>query len=216
MEPVPFSTVVVALLKASWVTVSYAAAIITMGTTLGIILALIYSRGFKPIRLLISVFIFLVRGVPMLVHLFISFYVLPLFGLRLPAVFIALAGLSIANSAYICEIIRGAIESIPRGQTDAYKGIGMTYWMGMRKVILPQAVRHAMPPLISWWVIMVKVTSLISVLSIRELTLTGRELATFTLEPFTVFGMVALIYFAINFPLARFGEYLGRKYTYKH
>lgn len=204
------------LIKASSVTICYSVFIIAIATALGTILAIVNFSGSKPIKLIILVFIFMIRGIPILVHLFISFYVFPLLGLKLPAVLIALFGLSIVISAYISEVIRGAIESIPRGQTDAYKGIGMTYWLGMRKVILPQAFRYALPPLISWWVNSVKATSLVSVLALRELTLAGKEMATYSLKPLPVFAMVLLIYFAITFPLARWGESLERKYTYLH
>lgn len=204
------------LLKASGLTLSYSFAIITMGTLMGLILATLYSTGRKEIRAPISLFIFLVRGIPMIVNLFIFFYVLPLFGVRIPAIYIALFGLSIANSAYICEIFRGGIESVPAGQVAAFRSLGMSYWSGMKEIILPQAMRNALPPLINWWVIMVKVTSLVSVLSLRDLTYAGREMSTYTGRPFTVLLLVALIYFCICFPLSRFGEYLERRFSYIH
>jgi len=204
------------LLKASGLTLYYSVAIVSLGTLMGLILAALYSTGRKIFKAPISLFIFLVRGIPMIVHLFLFFYVLPLFGLRFPAIYIALVGLSIANSAYICEIFRGGIESVPHGQTAAFKSLGMSYWAGMKEIILPQAMRNALPPLVNWWVIMVKLTSLISVLSLRELTYAGREMSTFTGRPFTVLLLVALIYFCICFPLSRFGDYLERRFSYIH
>jgi len=139
-----------------------------------------------------------------------SYYGLSLFGIRLPAFFAASLSLSIYVSAYLAEIWRGSIESVPFQQWEASSSLALTKGQQYRYVILPQAVRIALPPTVGFLVQLVKNTSIVSVVGFVELSRAGALVNQATFLPFQVFSVVAAIYFVICFPLSRLSRHLEK------
>ena len=137
------------------------------------------------------------RGVPLLVLLMWIFFVLGRF-LRLGSYWSAIIGLAIFSGAFVAEIVRAGIEAIPRGQMEAARASGMTYSQAMKLVILPQAVRKVLPPLASQFIILIKDSSLVSVISVVDLTLIGKNLVATTFRS-TDLSFIAVLYFCMTF-----------------
>lgn len=151
------------------------------------------------------------QGTPLLMQLFIIFFGGSLIGLEVPPWLAAALGLTLFTSAFLGEIWRGCVEAVPKGQWEASASLAMTHFEQMRYVILPQALRLAIAPTVGFSVQVVKATAVTSIIGFVELTKTGSMLANATFQPFLVFGLVALGYFAICFPLSVYARSLERK-----
>ena len=188
------------------------------GIVLGFLTALarLYGRG--PVKAAARFYVWLIRGTPLLVQLFIIFYGWPKLGIVLDAFPAALIGFVVCMGAYTSEIIRAAITSIPKGQWEASYSIGMTWGQTMRRTILPQAARVATPPLANTFISLVKDTSLAASLTVPELFQTGQQIAAATYEPLLVYTEVAVIYLVFSSVLshcqsrleAKLGRYVGQ------
>lgn len=150
------------------------------------------------------------QGTPLLMQLFIIFFGGSLIGLEISPWIAAALGLTLFTSAYLGEIWRGCVESVPKGQWEASASLAMTHVEQMRHVILPQAVRIAIAPTVGFSVQVVKGTAVTSIIGFVELTKTGSMLANATYQPFLVFGLVALGYFALCYPLSAYSRILER------
>jgi len=204
------------LAKGAVNTLYFSAVCLILGLVIGILSGILSVIPSKIIRGIIFAYIYLIRGIPLLVLLFLTYYMLPLFGIDLNAGIAAAASISIYTGAFISEIIRAAINSLPGGQTDAAKSLGMEYWLYMRKVIVPQALRQSLPPIVNIALMCIKFTALISIISVNDLTLAGKEMSEVTLKPFHIYAEVALIYFIFCFSLSRLGLYLEKRLHYVH
>lgn len=182
-----------------------------LATGLGLILAFMRVSGIKPLAWAVRTVIIVVRGIPGLVTLYYIYFVFPDFGISLTAVQAAIIGLGIAYAPYMAEIFRAGIEAIDRGQTEAALSIGMNWSLLMRRVVLPQAIRVALPPYGNTMVMLLKDSSLASTITVAELSLQGKLLAASTFENTTVFTLVALIYLAMSLPLTGFNGWLERR-----
>jgi polar amino acid transport system permease protein len=151
------------------------------------------------------------QGTPLLMQLFIIFFGGSLIGLEVPPWLAAALGLTLFTSAYLGEIWRGCVESIPKGQWEASASLALTHFEQMRHVILPQALRLAIAPTVGFSVQVVKGTAVTSIIGFVELTKTGSMLANATFQPFLVFGLVAVGYFALCYPLSAYAQHLERK-----
>ena len=158
----------------------------------------------------------LFQGTPLLMQLFLAFFGLGLFGVDVPAWLAAGLALILWTAALLVEIWRGCVESIARGQWEASSSLGMGYFQQMRHVILPQAIRIAIPPTVGFSVQVVKGTALTSIIGFVELSKAGTVVTNATFEPFTVYGLVALIYFAFCWPLSKSSQVLERKLNVAH
>ncbi len=156
----------------------------------------------------ISVF----QGTPLLMQLFIIFFGFPNLGIDVPAWLAAAVGLTCFTSAFLAEIWRGCVESIPKGQWEASASLAMTWFEQMRHVVLPQAFRISIPPTVGFAVQVVKATSVTSIIGFTELTKTGVVLANATFLPFQVFAFVAAGYFLLCYPLSAYARLLERKF----
>lgn len=176
-------------------------------------LALLFARIAKrPLpRRLAQAYIEVFQGTPLLMQLFIIFFGSGLIGLEIPPWLAAALGLTLFTSAYLGEIWRGCVESIPKGQWEASASLAMTHFEQMRHVILPQALRIAIAPTVGFSVQVVKGTAVTSIIGFVELTKTGSMLANATFQPFLVFSLVALGYFALCYPLSAYSRILERK-----
>jgi polar amino acid transport system permease protein len=152
-----------------------------------------------------------VQGTPLLVILFMSFFGLPAIGLKISPLSAAAASLTVYVSAYLGEIWRGCIESVPRAQWEAAECLALTRVQRMRLVILPQAVRIATPPTVGFMVQIIKNTSLASVVGFVELARSGQIINNSVFEPFLVYVIIAALYFAMCFPLSRWSQRLEQR-----
>ena len=173
---------------------------------LGILLARVSSRPL--LRKSAEIYIGLFQGTPLLMQLFLVFFGLPLIGMRIEPWSAAVVGLTLCASAFLAEIWRGGVEAIPLGQWDAAKSVGLHYVEEMRLVILPQAFVITRAPMVGFLVQLVKMTAVTSIIGFEELMRASNAINNATFEPFTVYGLVALIYFAMCFPLTRYARHL--------
>lgn len=175
-------------------------------------LVLLFARIAKnPVpRRLAQGYIEVFQGTPLLMQLFIIFFGGSLIGLEISPWVAAALGLTLFTSAYLGEIWRGCVESVPKGQWEASASLAMTHFEQMRHVILPQAMRIAIAPTVGFSVQVVKGTAVTSIIGFIELTKTGSMLANATFQPFLVFGLVALGYFALCYPLSAYSRILER------
>ena len=185
----------------------------TLSTVLGLVWAFMRVSGIAPLAWISRVVIVVVRGIPGLVILFYIYFVLPDLGVALTGVQAAIIGLGIAYSVYQAEIFRSGIEAIDRGQTEAALSIGMSWPLMMRRVILPQAIKVTLPPYGSTMVMMLKDSSLASTITVAELSLQGKLLASSTFENTIIFTLVAVIYLGMSLPLTAFNGWLERRMT---
>jgi len=153
----------------------------------------------------------LIQGTPLLLQLFLVFFGLPLMGIDVSPLLAAGVALTLYASAYLAEIWRGCVDAIPKGQWDASASLGMNFLAQMRFVILPQALRIALPPTVGFLVQLIKSTALASIIGFSELIRASQILANATFQPFQIYGAVAIIYFAICYPLTIGSRVLERK-----
>jgi His/Glu/Gln/Arg/opine family amino acid ABC transporter permease subunit len=172
-----------------------------LGMPAGLAVALARLSGFAPLKWLATVFVEVVRGTPLLMQIYVIYFVLPAIGVSLSPFVAGVTALSLNAGAYISEIFRAGIESIDSGQREAARALGMSSGAAMRWVILPQTVRRVLPPLTNEAVALLKDSSLVSVVALAELMRVGKEIATNSGSPTTVYLAVALLYLVMTLPL---------------
>ena len=185
---------------------------LALSTALGLVWALMRVSGVAPLVLVAKLVVNTLRGIPILVQLFYIYFVFPEFGLALSALQAAILGLGIAYSAYQAENFRAGIEAIDHGQVEAAESIGMGWFMMMRRVILPQAIKVVLPPYGNIMIMMLKDSSQASTITVAELTLQGSLLASSTFKNMTVYTLVALLYLSMSLPLIAFVGWLERRF----
>ncbi|MGT2479442.1 amino acid ABC transporter permease [Methylobacterium oryzae CBMB20] len=199
------------LLQGVQLTVLITLASLVVSTLLGLFWAVLRVSGIAVLAGFSAVMINILRGIPIIVQLFYIYFVLPDFGLSLTAVQAAIIGLGIAYSAYQAENFRAGIEAVDRGQVEAALSIGMGWGMTMRRVILPQAIRIALPPYGNIMIMMLKDSSQASTITVAELALQGKLIASSTFKNTSVYTMVALMYLALSLPLILLVRHLEAK-----
>lgn len=187
-----------------------------IATLIGILLALVQVYADIVSRSLAEVYLYLMRGIPLLVLLFVMYYMLPYVGLNIDPVIGGIFVLALYFSAFMTEVFRGAILAVPRGQSDAAKALGMYGFRTLFFVVAPQALRLVGPPYVNTCIMLVKSTSLVSIIGLWELTHVGRQIVERTLDAFQIFAGVALIYFVFCFSLSCYGRYLEKRVSYAH
>lgn len=184
-----------------------------LGGLLGLGVALARTSNNKTLAKLATGYIATVQGIPVLILLFLSYFGLARAGFNLPPLVAASISLAIYASAYLGDIWRGAIQSVPVQQWEAAASLALTRAQQFRIIIIPQAVRISVPPTVGFLVQLVKNTSIVSIVSVVELTRAGQLINNATFQPFPVFITVALIYFAICFPLSWASRSLEKKFN---
>lgn len=172
-----------------------------LSTVLGLLWAMMRVSGIKALSMLSASLINVIRGIPIIVLLFYLYFVMPDLGVTLSALQAAILGLGIAYSAYQAENFRAGIEAIDKGQIEAAQSIGMGWWLTMRRVVLPQAVRIVLPPYGNVMIMMLKDSSQASTITVAELALQGKLIASSTFKNTSVFTLVALMYLTMSIPL---------------
>jgi polar amino acid transport system permease protein len=181
------------------------------GGVVGMLILLLRTSGNRILCNITKAYIEVFQGTPLLMQLFLLFFGVSLLGIEIPPWLAAGVALTLFTSAYLAEIWRGCVEAIPRGQWEASASLAMTYVEQMRYVILPQALRIAIPPTVGFSVQVVKGTAVTSIIGFVELTKAGSMITNATFAPFTVYGLVALMYFCLCYPLSMFAQKLERK-----
>jgi polar amino acid transport system permease protein len=187
------------LLRGAIVTIEVTLGAIILGCLIGLVIGL---GRLDPRRRLVfglcTAYVSVIRGTPLLVQLFIWFFGLPHFGLNFPAFFCGIVGMGIYSGAYVSEIVRGAIQSIERGQMEAARSLGMPYRMAMREIVVPQAVVRMIPPLGNEFIALIKNSSLVSLLTIADLMHEGQKVISTSYRSLEVYLAIALVYFVLT------------------
>lgn len=208
------------LLEGLWITIKVSAFAIALGIGAGLFTGLCRIADNPALRWGAITYIEIIRGSPLLVQIFLWYFVagylidgvLKRMGMSaLPPLWYGVIALAVFTGAYVAEIVRAGIQSVHRGQMEAARSLGMTHGQSMRKVILPQAFRRIMPPLAGQFISLIKDSSLLGVMAVRELTKATREAVTSSLQSLELWFTCALLYLALTFTLSLFVQYLEKR-----
>jgi len=198
-------------LSGMWMTVKVGFLSLIICTVLGFILGMIRTSHSVILRRVIGAYVAFARGTPFVVQIFIVFFIFPEWGLQLDPFPAALVAMAIMGSAFVCEIVAGGIASISKGQWEASASSGLTKIQQLRFVIVPQAMKVIIPPLVGQYVLLIKDTSVVSVIGVMDLTRVGWVTVIRIPEGLMVFALVGLLYFVISYPLILLSNYLEKK-----
>src|SRR5882762_9067917 len=199
-------------MRGVWLTAKLALLSLGLGLPIGLLLALARVQSSRLLKAPAALYVEVMRGTPLQVQILFIYFVLPYFGIYLPAFLSGIIALTLNSAAYISEIFRAGILSIDVGQMEAARALGMTYPQAMRHIILPQIFRRVVPPLTNEAIALLKDSSLVSIIGLTELARTGQELASRYAAPLTIWPVVAVFYLLLTFPLTRVAEYLERRW----
>jgi polar amino acid transport system permease protein len=198
------------------VTIAYTIGTILLGFALGLVVGLLRLSPSRLLNLPLVAYIEIFRCTPLLVQIIWFYYALPVvLGIDIPATAAATLVLSLYTGAFYAEIVRGGVESIERGQWDAARAVGLKQLQALRLVILPQAFRRMIPPFMNQSIIQLKNTSLVSTIAVADLLYQGEMITAATYRPLEVYTMVAVLYFAVLFPLTLAAQYVERRLARK-
>jgi polar amino acid transport system permease protein len=204
------------LLKGVAITLLLTVSAAVIATLFGLMIAAAQLFGSRVFRIIAETYLYIVRGVPLLVLLFAMYYALPYAGINIDPVSGGALVIGLYFAAFMADVFRGAVLVVPKGQWESGRSIGLRTPRILADIVLPQALRVAGPPYINTVIMLVKGTSLVSIIGLADVTFVGRQIVERTLAPFEIFGGVALIYFVICFVLSRCGAYLERRATFVH
>jgi polar amino acid transport system permease protein len=202
---------VLILLRATQWTVVLSLIAFLGGSVFGIVIALLRTAPLAPARALAVGYVQLFQGTPLLMQLVLVFFGVSILGPQIDAWSAAAIGLTLYTSAFLGEIWRGCIQAIPKTQWEASTSLGLSHGQQLGYVILPQAMRIALPPTVGFLVQVIKSTSLASIIGFTELTRAGQLVNNATYSPLLVFSLVSVIYFALCWPLSLASQYLERR-----
>ena len=187
------------LLRGALVTVEITACALALGCVLGLLVGIgRLNQKRRWIYGACTAYVAAIRGTPLLVQLFILFFGLPHFGILLPAFVCGVLGLGVYSGAYVSEIVRGAIQSIDKGQTLAAQSLGMTPGVAMRQIVLPQAVVRMIPPLGNEFIALIKNSALVSLLTIHDVMHEGQKIISVSYRSLEVYLAIAVVYFVLT------------------
>ena len=181
------------------------------GGLVGLVLLVARLSGYPVVVRLINAYVQLFQGTPLLMQLFLAYFGLALVGIETSAWVAATLALTLYTSAFLTEIWRGCVDAIPRGQWEAGRSLALSFTQSLRRIVLPQALRIAIPPTVGFLVQVIKGTALASVIGFVELTKAGGLIANVTYEPLRVYAGVAAVYFILCFPVSLYAKTLERK-----
>lgn len=203
------------LLAARW-TIALSLIAFVGGGLVGLLLLVLRLSHSRPAQWAVSGYVQLFQGTPLLMQLFLSYFGMALLGFNTSAWTAAAVALTLYTSAFLAEIWRGCVAAVPRGQWEASSALALNFGEQLRHVVLPQALRIAVPPTVGFLVQVVKGTALASVIGFVELTKAGTMITNATFRPFLVYGFVALFYFALCFPVSLYARGLERRLHAAH
>jgi polar amino acid transport system permease protein len=203
------------LLSARW-TIALSLVAFIGGGVVGLLILLLRTGRGQALQGTARIYIELFQGTPLLMQLFIAFFGLSLLGVDTTPWSAASLALTLWASAFLAEIWRGCVDAVPRGQWEASSSLAMGYLQQMRHVVLPQAMRIAIAPTVGFSVQVIKGTALASIIGFMEISKAGTIITNATFKPFTVYAMVAALYFILCWPLSRLAKHLERKLNAAH
>lgn len=165
----------------------------------------------KPFQFILSFYVEFVRGTPLLVQLFVFYYGLPAFGIKVPPIQSAIITMSLNSGAYFSEFVRASVLSVDKGQYEAAKTLGYSKLQTSLFIVLPQAMRIAIPSFMNGFSTMIKETSMVSVLPVVELLRLGNQIYAITFRPFEIYLTLAVIYFCLTYPMTFLAKWLERR-----
>ena len=198
------------LLAARW-TVALSLVAFVGGGLVGLALLVLRLMPSRALSLGVVGYVQVFQGTPLLMQLFLAYFGVALLGVQTSAWFAAALALTLYSSAFLAEIWRGCVQAVPRGQWEAAQSLALSFGEQLRYVILPQAFRIAIPPTVGFLVQVIKGTALASVIGFIELTKAGTMITNATFQPFVVYSCVALLYFALCFPVSLYARRLERR-----
>ena len=198
-------------MKGLWMTIVVSGISLVLGTVFGLLLGILRASENKLLVGIIGAYVAVIRGTPFVVQIFIVFFILPEWGIQLDALPAAILSLTILGTAFICEIVAGGIKAVPRGQWEAAASSGLSLYQQLRYVIVPQSMQTILPPLVGQYVLLIKDSSVVSVIGVVELTRVGWVTVVRIPEGLMVFSLVGILYFAISYPLIRLSNRLEKK-----
>lgn len=203
------------ILLGFWLTIKIVLAAIMLALPFSLVLVFARRSNVRIFSWSSVAFIELFRNTPFIIQVFLLYYVLPFYGLRLPAEQVGIIALAAFGSAYFAEVIRAGIDAMPSGQLESARAIGMTEFQAMRYIILPQAVSVIIPALTNQMLSLVKESAILSTITVQEMTMTAIRVQGETFRPFEAFIMIALLYWLLNetvaFALRKFEKKMGKR-----
>ena len=199
------------LLLGAVTTVAITLASLAVAILLGLSLALVRLLGLRIVNALITVYVEVFRNTPVLAQLFIIYFSLPYLGVKIDPFPAAVIGLGLNGGAVLSEVFRAGLNAIHFGQREAALAVGMTPWMSVRYILLPQTWRITLPPLGNYAIALLKDTAIVSAIAAPEIMFWARNLVTSTFETTFVYILAAILYFCLSFPLARLVERFERR-----
>ena len=200
-------------LKGLYMTVAVAGLSLVFGTIIGFFGGIMRASRNKPARIIVGAWVDLIRGTPFLVQIFVIFFILPGIGIELEAFPAAVIALTNLTASFITEIVASGILAVPKGQREAATASGLSNYLQLRFIVLPQAIRSILPPLVGQYVLLVKDSSVVSAIGVVDITRVGWLTVQRIPEGLMVFGLVGLLYFAICYPLINLSGFLERRMT---
>lgn len=201
------------LLQGTGVTIAVSLLSILLATLLGIPLSLLRLASNKYVRGASFIYIWIMRGTPLLLVLYFIYFAGPTFGVRLPAFLSAVVGITLVSTAYVAEIFRAGVQAIPNGQIDAANAIGMGFTLRTRRVVLPQAVKIITPPYVSNCTLIVKDSALVSVITVSDLMLTSTQIISSTFRAFEILATAGVIYLILTSILMAIQSYSEKNFA---
>jgi len=198
-------------LKGLWMTIAVSGISLAGGTAIGFAWGILRTRKNRFIDHLIGAWVDLIRGTPFLVQVFIVFFILPEAGVHLEAFPAAVLALTNLGACFICEIVAAGIRSVPWGQKEAATASGLTELQQLRYVVMPQAMKTILPPLVGQYVLLIKDSSVVSAIGVMDVTRAGWLTVQRVPQGLLVFGLVGILYFIICYPLIHLSNFLERK-----
>lgn len=199
------------LLEAARWTVGLSLIAFIGGGIVGLMLLVLRLSKVRGSDTFVGGYVQLFQGTPLLMQLFLAYFGIALFGIKTSAWVAASVALTLYTSAFLAEIWRGCVEAIPKGQWEASGSLAMSFTEQLRYIVLPQAIKIAIPPTVGFLVQVIKGTALASVIGFIELTKAGTMIANATFQPFVVYSCVALMYFVLCFPISLYSKHLEKK-----
>jgi len=198
-------------LKGLGMTIAVSGLSLAAGTLLGFVWGIARAKQVRLLKPLLGAWVDIVRGTPFLVQVFIIFFLLPEVGIQLEAFPAAVIALSNLSACFICEIVVAGISAVPSGQREAATSSGLNWFQQLRYVILPQAMRVILPPLVGQYVLLIKDSSVVSAIGVIDVTRVGWLTVQRIPQGILVFGLVAVLYFVICYPLIQLSNSLEKR-----
>ncbi|HWA17898.1 MAG TPA: amino acid ABC transporter permease [Devosia sp.] len=199
------------LLQGAGWTVILSALAFVFGGAAGFLVMLARISRIAAVNRIAMFYVQVIQGIPLLIIIFIIYFGLGILGISMPPLVAAGLALTVYCSAFLGEIWRGSVDAVPRTQTEAAESLALTRWQTLRDVIIPQAAKIATPPTVGFLVQVLKSTSLVSVIGFIELTRAAQVINNTVFQPFTIFGVAGLLYFALCYPLSLWSRVLERR-----